>query len=338
MNPLRASAAIAICMSLLAACSSPLVKAKGTMLAHEGRPFFIRGVALMDDSTLWDSARALPDPGGIGERDWASAASGGRNAVRLAVKMDYFVDEAGAPRKEGFAFLDRQIALAKKHGLLILLDMHVPPGGAIQDYRETEENRRFWADAALMERFVGGWRMIAGRHRDEAAILGFELMNEPAAPHAEYCGLMRRAAEAIRAADDGHLIVLQPSASGALCPPPVGGIAYSFHFYAPMAFTHQGISGAIPGGASPAGIRYPGAATDASGGAKRFDRAALAQEIAALARMSRANEAPAILGEFGVSTAADEGDAAAWISDVLGLIEEEGFAGYIQWREFGPGR
>lgn len=329
------AAAIAVSISLTA-CSSPFVKAKGTQLVCDGRPFIVRGAALMDDATLWYATKTTPNEDGIEERDWAFTALGGINTARLVMKTDYFVDERGAPRNAGFAFLDRQIALAKKYSLRVLLDMHIPSGGATQDFRETEENRRFWTDATLQDIFVERWQRIASRYSEETQIMGFELMNEPTASKETYCALMERVVNAIRAVDRNHLIVLQPIATVEVCDPTVSNMAYAFHFYTPMGFTHQGVPW-VPSLSGVSNVSYPGKATDETGEARFFNLAALAIPIQNFADIARKYRVPAIVGEFGVSTAADEESTRTWITDVVNLIEENGLAGYIYWREIGRG-
>ncbi|MFI6810980.1 cellulase family glycosylhydrolase [Nonomuraea sp. NPDC050328] len=74
----------------------------------------------------------------------------------------------------------------------------------------------------LMEHYAGAWRAVAERFKDEPAVLGYDLMNEPwggsvqgaafeSGPLAE---LYRRCVERIRAVDNDTWIFLEPQAVG----------------------------------------------------------------------------------------------------------------------------
>lgn len=305
---------------------------------HFGSPKmdYIRGAALMDDSSLWFPEIKEPSLDAIEERDWAFTALGGMNAARLAVKMDYFLDSEGKPKESGFAFLDRQLAMAEKYGLKVILDMHAPPGGAIQDYRETAEALSFWMDDSLEDLFVKGWRGIAKRYAGDKRILAFELMNEPSGPPDDYWNLMGRTMAAIREIDPDHLIILQPDREWKVRKPADDHVAFSFHFYTPLEFTHQGVAH-DPQFREISGVRYPGEAVGHDGKKALYDASALRADLSYPARVSRETGVPVIIGEFGISTAADEDSTTRWIRDVIDSAEEAGLGGYIYWREIDKG-
>ncbi len=291
----------------------------------------------MDDSTLWQAGMTDPSNSGITERDWAFTALGDIDTARLAVKMDYFIDENGEFKESGFSFLNRQLVFAKKFGLDAVLDMHVPPGGAVQDYRPSPEAMAFWNDETLKKRFVKGWEEIARRYANDGRIAAFELMNEPSGPPDEYWKLMRRTSEAIRRHDAAHTLILQPDREWHVEPIADDDVAYSFHFYSPIGFTHQGVAWDTRFRAL-SGVSYPGEAEDVSGESSFYDRARLDELLSYPAAVAESLKKPVIIGEFGVSTSADEGSTAAWIADVIGLSKIKGLSGYIYWREIDKGR
>ncbi|HPM40905.1 MAG TPA: cellulase family glycosylhydrolase, partial [bacterium] len=233
-----AAAFFAVASLAISGCRMPsaFVHSGGELLRKGWSSFTPRGAAVMDDSTLWDPSKNSPAE--IGECDWTFAASGEMNVARLAVKADYFVGEGGEEKPEGLEWLGRQLAAAERAGLLVLVDMHIPPGGAVEDYRQTDENAKFWASPKLMGRFVDAWRAVASRYRHDRRVMGYELMNEPSGDPGAYWKLMDEAAQAIRGVDRNHLIVVQPASDGLLRRFKDGNFAYSIHFYAPLSFTH----------------------------------------------------------------------------------------------------
>ena len=327
--PLVAAAALAASCTL----PSPFVHSSGHGLRKGLSSFVPRGAAIMDDSTLWDPARS--SPADIDECSWAFAASGGMNVARLAVKADYFMGDDGKEKPEGFEWLARQLSAAERAGLLVLLDMHIPPGGAIEDYRPTDDNARFWDSPELMGRFVDAWRTIASRYRHDRRIMGYELMNEPTGDPDAYWKLMEGAAQAIRGVDRNHLIVVQPASDGLLRRFKDGNFAYSIHFYAPLSFTHQNVKGEKRF-ASAARILYPGVAFDYTPQPAFYSRETLARIMRRSASLPGHVKAPVLLGEFGISTAADEGSAERWLKDVMDIASELGLAGTIGWRQTYP--
>jgi len=57
------------------------------------------------------------------ESDYQKIKSLGFNSVRFCLSYEFFQDS------RGFALIDQNIALAKKYGISLILDMHVPNGG-----------------------------------------------------------------------------------------------------------------------------------------------------------------------------------------------------------------
>lgn len=106
----------------------------------------------------------------------------------------------------------------------------------------------FFGDGAEGERLRGRYaRMaaaVARRFRGDAAVIGYEVFNEPVAQEPQVLRLNALVAQAIREADPGHLIVFEPDSSGRLVTNrsarprerfPVAGAVYAPHTY-PIAF------------------------------------------------------------------------------------------------------
>lgn len=323
------AALIAITM---ANTSNAFIKSKNGSLFLNDTLFYIRGVALLDDSTVWEKNQKNPNLNHIKERDYALTKLGEINTVRLVLKMDYFINQNGDINDEGFRFVDQQLSWANKHNLLILLDMHILPGGAIQDFMVTADNKAFWDSRDLQDMFVSGWRAIAERYRDNQTVLGYELMNESIESGSKYWQLMERTTRAIRSVDSNHLITIQTPQNQELERIDDTNLAYVFHFYTPLYFTHQNVNWTQTY-KSDKQIEYPGKAKNHKGFTLYFDKDALRKTMQQIANYKERFNAPIILGEFCVSTFASEDSKKRWITDVVNLTQENNLNGYIYWRQ-----
>lgn len=178
--------------------------------------------------------------GVVVEDEWFDlAAQAGFDSVRVPIRWSaharttppYTIDEAF------FARVDHLIAQAQRSGLPIILDVH--------HYQ------------ALMDdpvrhgpRFIALWQQIAKRYADEPNTVLFELLNEPSGAFDEdptlWNELLAETIEAIRCRNPRRPIIVGPVGNNGialldeLALPPDPNLIVSVHFYAPMAFTHQG--------------------------------------------------------------------------------------------------
>ena len=110
------------------------------------------------------------------------------------------------------------------------------------------------------------WREIAAKYGKEPVIWGYDLLNEPRDENYVYKTdggldwnrLAARIAAAIREVDPETPIIVEstdwggPEGFRTLVPINQPNMIYSFHFYYPNTFTHQGVVG------KPDGVLYPG--------------------------------------------------------------------------------
>jgi endoglucanase len=225
-----------------------------------GHPVTLRAVAF--GNQVWTNVR-LPRLD-HGPEDYRRVAAMGLNAVRFYLNYRTLESDAapGVYLADGWKWLDDNVAWAKQNGVYLILNMHVPPGG----FQSLGNGKALWDRPALQDRFVKLWTAIAQRYRGEATIAGFDLLNEPVVTRAkqQWVDLAGRTAAAIRAVDpDRMLFVERLNAIGhdwtedaernffTVADP---NVVYEFHFYEPMAFTHQGASW-VP--FTPLAARYP---------------------------------------------------------------------------------
>ena len=202
--------------------------------------------------------RGVMSPGGdMGEDDFRTLHEWGATLLRFQMVRDWHgvngnqdLDEYDRWLEGRLDHFDKVILpLARKYGIMVVLDLHVPPGG----YDASHEANMFH-DAKFADHFVEIWHRIAKRFKGREGLYGYDLINEPlqdreAAPGCDFQTLMRRAAEAVRAEDPVMPIVIESNHCGSpayfadLEPLPFVNVIYQFHFYWPWEFTHQRVLG-----------------------------------------------------------------------------------------------
>jgi endoglycosylceramidase len=263
---------------------APLSTRCGQLVDALGRVVVVHGVNARVDGVFdvaLDMGRApVEEIPAFTAADAASMRALGFNVLRLPLQWSGVEPTDGATFDA--AYLDRVAAvvdLARAAGLLVLLDLHqdafskeigedgaprwaiVPAptellGGPLTDLGARRQSAQvlrafgtFFGDGAEGERLRARYaRMataVATRFAGDAAVLGYEIFNEPIAPETQVQRLNLLVARALRAADPGHLIVFEPDSSGRAVTNrsarprarfPVTGGVYAPHTY-PLSFT-----------------------------------------------------------------------------------------------------
>jgi endoglucanase len=179
------------------------------------------------------------------EDDIRFIAAAGFNTIRVPFDYRMFVTGTAEPKFEGigYALLDRLVGWAKASGLRVILDLHAAPGGQVGASHDGGSGfpLLFYvrANQDLTARL---WRTLAQRYRDEPAVLGFDLLNEPIAPHhdtdyleARLEPLLQRLTAAVREVAPHQVIFLEGTRWGttlqALGPPFADNLVYTYHSY-----------------------------------------------------------------------------------------------------------
>lgn len=241
-----------------------------------------------------------------------------------------FADEA-AYRKwlEGaLAHLDKMLPLCRELGIKVVIDLHTPPGGRLPNY-----NHKLFVEKAWQDVFIAVWKEIAERYKNETAVWGYDLFNEPKDEMVlnamDWPTLAANTALQVRNIDKTHAIIIEAQGGDIeplerLQPINVEGIVYSFHMYVPHSFTHQRIySGKKK-------FDYPGRV-----GLKWWNKDKLRHALQGIIDWQRRNNTQIYVGEFSAIRWAPGESACRYLDDCIQLFEEAGWSwDYHAFREY----
>lgn len=273
-----------------------------------GQPVQLKGISL--GNMLWSSYDPVDND--HSEESFRELSELGFNCVRFYLSYHYFEDEHNPYhyKESGFAWLDQNIAWAKKHNIRLILNMHAPQGG----YQSSGEGLALWQDPNNQRRLIALWTEIATRYASEETIIGYGLLNEPTVPLladipstiAQCSSLLQRITDGIRTVDKNHIIfaerlfaIIDTSTGIAnwnftyddiLLPLADENTVYEFHHYPPEATT------------------FP-------------DIVSLESDLLPYLAFRQNYQVPVYLGEFGVYYTAWENNTGAsqWVTDMLTL-------------------
>ena len=282
-------------------------------------------------------------------QDIALMARLGFDHVRLSI--DAVPLEQSPLGREGLnadflARLDRAVDTILADGLAVEIDLH-PEDSFKQQLRTNDD---------AVDRLTLLWRRLAAHYatRDPERVF-FEILNEPEVndPY-RWAGIQARLAAAIRdSAPRQTIIATGANYSGiqdllTLHPLNDGNVIYTFHFYNPTEFTHQGASWGPAWWSYTHGIPYP--ATESSieellkqvpDAANRYqlesywldhwDAHRIRLTIDEAAAWGHENHVPLICNEFGAYRGlSDPTSRANYIRDVRTALEQDGI-GWAMW-------
>jgi hypothetical protein len=183
----------------------------------------------------------------ITEADIQRISSLGYNSVRPALNSRLFLSETDPPveLEEGFALLDKLVAWCKTQGVYVILDMHGAPGGQTGQNIDDSANDQpeLFQQIKFQDRLVELWKSIARRYKDEPAVAGYDLLNEPLpartgaakAHKAQLEPLYQRITKGIREVDAKHIIILEgvdwANDWSVFSKPFDKNLVYQFHYY-----------------------------------------------------------------------------------------------------------
>lgn len=261
--------------------------------------------------------------------DYQKIVSLGFNVVRLPIAWAFVEPNEGRYDERYLQYVDQDIAWAKSLNLYIVLDMHQfcwsptfktdgtgfgngMPTWMTSKYDSSQEGRLssitdFWASDSLRAEFRQMWQHVASRYKDETALAGYDLLNEPPAGSTSIDTFLgttlprfyEETASAIRQVDSRHMLFFEPPLEAQHMQVKISAdnVVFAPHFYF-LAF-EESYNGAIS--------------------ALEWDLNSQTQGL----------QVPVWIGEFGIETKTQ--GYQSWIADSLGLFSKYHVAGWSWW-------
>jgi endoglucanase len=247
------------------ACKKPIDHPSGTIIppfVAEINPDFLRveGTKIIDknNQSIWLKGIAFGNEVWTdkeipnthhGEVDYGRVKAMGMNAIRFYINYKTFESDNNpyVYKQSGWDWIDQNIAWAKKNGIYLILNMHVPQGG----FQSQGTSPELWTVAKNQDRLSALWKAIADKYKNEPQIVGFGLVNEPVptSSKTQWDELAQKITNSIRSVDKNHILFIekpiyvkgQNTEDANYNFPKItdNNVVYEFHTYEPYYFTHQ---------------------------------------------------------------------------------------------------
>jgi aryl-phospho-beta-D-glucosidase BglC (GH1 family) len=324
--------------------ATDFIKTSGKQLVvgASATPIVLNGINVTIPTDASDTPNGIWATKAISEKDFQNIANLGFNSIRLLMNYIVFEDDAGPGvfKDDGWAWLDRAIALAKNAGLYVMLDMHVPQGGYQSD--KPQGFSAFWdgsgstPNTSNQDRLIALWAAIADRYKHETAILGYDLINEPRPNNSEeWYSYAEQIIAAIRVNDANHTIVVEVPFIPNYTIRTVNdnNVLYDSHFYYTWGYATQYSAAYGNGGqqwgkydpADPVYVDWNGnIVSQGTPNSEAFDDSYLENYLLGdLLTFTSVNSVPANVGEFGIvwEAYAEDVGAMQYMRDLYKLLD-----------------
>jgi len=341
-----------LCLALGSCASSGPVEADG--VPPERLALLARGINLNNWFSPWANPATYATAFRPAEANFLKRA--GFTVCRLPLAPDLLFDSKnpGTPRPV-IHEVDNGVRLLLDAGLAVIFD---PIHGSSSN---AEWESKLYHDPSFLKAVEIYWEALARHYAGFSADrIFFEVMNEPHLSAREkvdpswWQPVQESLVAAIRRGAPLNTIIVTGEKWGGidglldLKPLKEANLVYSFHWYEPFTFTHQGATWTDPIQAELAGIPYPsspGSVQEAAAaladpkarerviryGSESWDAARVRAGLRRAAEWGAANLVPVFCGEFGVyRKVAPPADRLAWIHDVRTSLESLGI-GWSMW-------
>jgi endoglucanase len=177
--------------------------------------------------------------------DLNNIAAGGFNCVRVPVWWGNFYPIANSTssgwRSDAFTMLDWVVTNCAARGIYVVIDMHGVVGSQSTSDDTGEQNlNAYWTNTVDQAETAYMWTQIASHYRTNAAVAGYDLINEPdnAPSNAAVLAAYNSLYNTVRAVDTNHMIIIEgtfDSWDWSMLPDPSTygwtNVVYSMHEY-----------------------------------------------------------------------------------------------------------
>jgi hypothetical protein len=314
--------------------------------------------------TLRGIATKLVTPKGFGRANGIATVSDetfalfsrwGINVVRVDLRVDYGsiwdvengsvvppvpIADPLAPYQKHLEALETALTLAAKHKIYI-----IPMAGNIVG-RNIDVMYQEGDGTGYYKTLEQLWGHIAKKYGKHPWLLAYDLLNEPNTKNdlAHWqTSVLPRLVSKIREHDKSTYLVVEPGPWGlpsgfkTLIPLQDPRVVYSFHFYAPHNYTHQGVGQSRLG--TKGKLTYPGRLRMFDTSPELlWDRNQLLRDVSAAREFQEKYNARIFVGEFSAIRWAP--GAATWLRDIISVFEGYGwdwcFHSYGGWNGWNP--
>ncbi len=186
-------------------------------------------------------------------QDLINIKSLGCDVIRLPINLHAMTsgEPNYTPDPLFLSFLDQVVDWAEELEIHLILDNHT--------FDVTSDT-----DPNIGNALVPVWTQMAEHYKDRSAYLYYEVLNEPhGIDDAIWLTIQRHVVDAIRGVDRERKIIIGPAGWNSynnlkyMSGSRDRNLIYTFHFYDPFLFTHQGASWTSPSMVSLAGVPFP---------------------------------------------------------------------------------
>ncbi|KAF1688054.1 glycoside hydrolase [Pseudoxanthomonas broegbernensis] len=307
-----AGVAVAMWLALAAIVPHAAAQAPGISAAEQVARMGA-GVNILGYDPYWRDG----GQGNYREEHFKAIHDAGFRTVRVVLFTFRHLDEAGTLDPAWLEKLDWVVAMGKRHGLVVVLDVH--------DFDDCAKDM-----AGCVPRLEKVWSQLAARYADEPDSLVFELLNEP---HGQldadaWNALFPQLLRIVRASNPTRNVVIGPVGWNGFryldpleLPEDDRHLIATFHYYEPFDFTHQGADWVGPeiSGLKDVPFGTPG------------QIAQIGKDFDAVKAWSLKHDRPILLGEFGAYDRAPMEGRVLWTATVARAAEARGFA-HAYWQ------